>query len=110
MAFSQLLELLFFPQLFFFSHLFLEKALKALVVKRTGQHALPIHNLTRLAAYAKLKLSQKRKGELKEITSFNLEARYNSYKREFYKKATREFTKKWFKTCKEIYSWLNSLL
>ena len=94
----------------FFCHLFLEKAFKALVVKKTGQHALPIHNLVRLASCAKLKLSQKRKKELKAITGFNLEARYNSHKREFYKKATKEFAEKWFKICKEIYAWVKKML
>lgn len=94
----------------FFCHLFLEKALKALVVKKTGQHALPIHNLTGLAVQAELKLSQKRRKEFKEITGFNLEARYNSHKREFYKKATREFAKKWLKNCKETYLWTKTML
>jgi len=31
--------------------------------------------------------------ELTSITSFNLEARYDDYKEQFYKKATKKFTK-----------------
>lgn len=63
-----------------------------------------------LASDAELQLSEEQKRALKEITSFNIEARYNSFKREFYKKVTREFTKKWFRKAKEIYSWVKEML
>lgn len=94
----------------FFCHLFVEKTLKALVVKKTGEHALPIHNLTRLAYYARIKLSKKQTKELEEITGFNIETRYNSFKKEFYKKATREFTEKWLQKAKEVHSWIKKML
>lgn len=90
----------------FFSHLFLEKALKALVVKKTGQHALPTHNLTNLAKKAKIELTSKREKELDAISRFNIKARYNSYKFNFFKQATKEYTQKWFKICQKIYQWL----
>lgn len=35
---------------FFFCHLFVEKGLKALVVKKTKEHAFPTHNLAHLAS------------------------------------------------------------
>lgn len=94
----------------FFCHLFLEKALKALVIKKTGQHALPIHNLTSLAKKAEIELVSKREKELYTISRFNIKARYDSYKFKFYKQATKEYTQKWFKICQEIYQWLKEKL
>lgn len=90
----------------FFCHLALEKLLKGLIVERTGNHALPIHNLEKLAGDAGLKFNQEQITDLKEITSWNLEARYENIKQEFYKKATKEFTALWFVKAKEYFLWL----
>ncbi len=92
----------------FFCHLALEKLLKGLVYKNTNSHALPIHNLVRLANQARLNLTEKQRKELKEITSWNIQARYDSYKFAFYKRATKEYTQDWFKKAKEIYLWLRN--
>lgn len=94
----------------FFCHLFIEKTLKAAVVQKTGQHALPIHNLVKLSSDAGLKISEKRQEEFREISEFNIRARYNDFKRRFYKKATKEFTEKWFQKAKEIYLWIKKEL
>jgi len=94
----------------FFCHLFLEKLLKATVTKNTQQHALPIHNLLKLAYDAKINLTKELKEDLSVINEFNLRARYNDYKFQFYKKATKEYTTKWFQKCKEIYLWLKKEL
>lgn len=80
----------------FFVQLTLEKLLKALHTKRHQDHPLFVHNLVLLAQRAGLKLTLEEEIELKEISSFNVSARYDSFKREFYKKATPQFTKKWF--------------
>ena len=85
----------------FFAHLSLEKLLKALVIKETKEHALPTHNLTKLAEDAKVAATEEQKEELKEITVFNIEARYDSYKHSFYQKATKEYAKKWIDKTKE---------
>ena len=71
----------------FFCHQFLEKLLKARVVKNTNWHPLLIHNLLKLAQDAKINLSESTKKDLSTINEFNLRARYNDYKFEFYKKA-----------------------
>jgi HEPN domain-containing protein len=94
----------------FFCHLFIEKILKSLVVKRTSRHSLPIHNLLKLAEEAEVDLSEKLREDLAIVNEFNIRARYNDYKREFYKKATPDYTKKWFERCREIYQWLNGKL
>lgn len=80
----------------FFVQLTLEKLLKALHTKRHEEHPLFVHNLVLLAQRAGLKLSVEEEVQLKEISSFNVSARYDSFKREFYKKATRQFANKWF--------------
>lgn len=90
----------------FFCHLFLEKGLKALAVSKTGEHAQPIHDLTRLAKTAKVKLGPRKEKQLNTISRFNIKARYNSYKFKFYKQATKKYTLEWFNRCKEIYQWL----
>lgn len=90
----------------FIAHLALEKTIKGLVVKQTGKNPLPIHNLIKLAKQAKLKLSTKQEVQLDEINSFNLETRYDDYKFGFYKKANKEYSDKWMKIIKQIYSWL----
>lgn len=89
----------------FFCHLFLEKTLKALIVKKADQAPPWTHNLLKLARAAKLSLSISLKKELQEINSFNIKARYNDVKLEFYKKATRKYTEKYLRRCQEIYQW-----
>jgi HEPN domain-containing protein len=80
----------------FFVQLTLEKLFKALHTKRHDEHPLFVHNLVLLAQRAELKLTLEEEVQLKEISSFNVSARYDSFKRDFYKKATLQFTKKWF--------------
>lgn len=90
----------------FFCHLFIEKTLKALIVKNTKEAPLPIHNLPRLAKDASISFSKEQISLLDEINEFNVRARYNDVRFRFYKKATMEFTQKYFKKSKEIHSWL----
>lgn len=94
----------------FFCHLVLEKVLKALVVEKTREHALPTHDLLLLARKAGLELPPEKLSELGEINDFNVRARYNDFKRKFYKKATREYTEKWYSHSREIYQWLKRRL
>lgn len=94
----------------FFCHLFLEKIIKALVVKKTKQQVPYVHNLVRLSELSGIEFSEKQLDLLAEITSFNIEARYNDYKRKFFKKATKEYTEGYFKKAKDIYLWLKKLL
>lgn len=94
----------------FFCHLFIEKILKSLVVKKTKQQSPYGHNLLRLSELSGIKFSQKQLDLLDEITSFNIEARYNDFKFKFYKKATLDYTQIYFKKTKEIYLWLKQKL
>ncbi len=94
----------------FFCHLFVEKIIKALTVKNTGENPLPVHDLVKLAHGAGIEIPPEMAEQLKEMTTFNIRARYDNIKLAFYKKATREYTEKWFSTAKEVYQWLKEKL
>jgi HEPN domain-containing protein len=89
----------------FFCHLAVEKILKGLIYAKTHTHPLPIHQLVKLATQANMSLTLQREHQLDEIASWNIEARYDSYKRKFYKKATKEFTAHWMDVAKEFFVW-----
>lgn len=68
----------------FFVHLAVEKIIKGLVVQKTSQAAPPIHNLVALSEQTGLDLTLKQQEELKEMTSWNVRARYDEVKFSFY--------------------------
>lgn len=94
----------------FFAHLALEKTLKALVVSQSKSHAIPTHDLILLIKKTKLPTDDKLLEKLAEINKFNIRARYDDYKREFYKLATKEYTKKWLDDCVKIINSVKSKL
>lgn len=81
--------------------LIIEKLLKALIVQINRDVPLT-HNLVRLATQAKIKITKELEDQLKEITTFNLEARYDDYKFSFYKKATQNYTDYWVNICQRL--------
>jgi len=91
----------------FFCHLSIEKMLKAIIVKSTKTAPPLIHDLVRLAEKAAVPLSEHQKNELAEITTFNIEARYDDYKLSFRKKAKKQFSLKYLEKTKEMLQWLN---
>lgn len=91
----------------FFCHLSIEKMLKAIIVKSTKTAPPLIHDLVRLGEKAKLLLNHSQMNELAEITTFNIEARYDDYKLSFRKKAKRRFSLKYLQKTKEILKWLS---
>lgn len=93
----------------FFFQLVLEKFLKSLIIKNVKVTPPPTHDLVRLATKADIQLSSEKKADFKEITSYNIEARYDDIKLSFYKKATKEYAEKWAQKCKEYYLWLRAL-
>lgn len=99
-----------FNHALFFLQLTLEKLIKAIHISRKDEHPLYIHNLVLLAQKADIKLTDIELADLKEISSFNVTARYDSYKRDFYNKATREFTTKWMKKGEKFKAKLMSFL
>lgn len=94
----------------FIGHIVVEKLLKALYVKINNQHAPYTHNLYRLAEKCKINITQEHSDWLDEITSFNINARYNDFKREFYNKCTKSFTNEWIEKIKILKLWINGML
>jgi len=94
----------------FLGHISIEKLLKALYVDKYQKHAPYIHNLYRLAELCELELTDDQSDCLDKITSFNLNARYDDYKREFYSLCTKDFTKDWMEKIKKIRIWIKEML
>lgn len=90
----------------FLGHLVVEKLLKAHYVKTHQKHPLFIHDLLRLANKAEIQLTEQQEEWLDEITTFNLNTRYDNYKQEFSARCTLEYTTYWIKKIETIRLWL----
>jgi AbiV family abortive infection protein len=90
----------------FFCHLSIEKMLKAIIVKSTKTAPPLIHDLIRLAERAALELNEAQNNDLAEITTFNIDARYDDYKLSFRKKAKKQFSLKYLNKTREMLQWL----
>ncbi len=88
----------------------IEKTLKALYVKRLQKHAIFSHDLLRLSKKIDLELSEIFEEWLDEITTFNLNARYDNYKQDFYQLCTKEFADIWIDRIEKIRLWLRNQL
>ncbi len=90
----------------FVGHLVIEKLLKAYFVNVNEDYPPFTHNLLKLAIDAKIELTEERKVQLATITAFNLNTRYDDYKRSFQKQCTPLFTSEWVEKIKEIRIWI----
>lgn len=90
----------------FLGHLVLEKLLKAHFVKNQKKHALFTHDLLRLATKAELIFNDEIEEWLDDISTFNINARYDNYKQDFYKLCTKDFAKLWSERIEIIRQWL----
>ena len=87
----------------FFWQLVLEKILKAVLLSKEKE-IIWTHNLTLLGKRAEIVLTEDEMKELNEISTFNVEARYENIKSEFYLKANKEFADRWVKICVKFYN------
>jgi HEPN domain-containing protein len=94
----------------FIGHIVIERLLKATIVKTTGEHAPFTHDLRRLAKFSKIEFQNSQINWLDTITTFNLNARYDSYKQAFYEKCSPEFTSEWIANIKELRLWIKQML
>jgi len=90
----------------FIGHLVIEKLLKAHYVKNQKKHALYTHDLLRLSSKCGLKVYSEFEEWLDDISTFNLNARYDNYKQDFNKLCTKEFTAVWVQRIEKIREWL----
>lgn len=94
----------------FIGHIVIERLLKALIVKITLDHAPFSHDLRRLAKLTQKDFPVNNLEWLDSITSFNLNARYDSYQQAFYRKCNADFTSEWISNIKELRSWIKQML
>ena len=94
----------------FIGHLVLERLLKAVYVEINHKHAPYLHDLMRLSKFCELEISEEHKEWLDTITTFNINARYESYKKEFYKKCTKEYSLQWIDKIKILREWIKNKL
>ena len=79
-----------YPESLFFGHIVLEKMLKAFVVLETKEQPPITHNLVLLEKMTSLYLDEDLKNYLVVVNTFNIRARYDDYKKAFYKTCTKE--------------------
>lgn len=94
----------------FIGHIVLERLLKASVVKEIQNHAPYTHDLTKLAKLSKLDFSEEHLDWLDTISTFNLNARYDTYKEAFYRKCTADFTSEWIDKIIILQAWIKEKL
>jgi HEPN domain-containing protein len=90
----------------FVGHLCIEKLLKACYVKSVDTAVPRIHDLYKLADRCGLDMTEEQKDALQYVGLFNIETRYEEYKREFYQKCTKVFAEKNIATIEELRAWL----
>ena len=94
----------------FLGHIVLEKLIKACFVKKTGTHAPYSHDLRLLAKKCEIEFPNDIALQLDVITSFNINARYDSFKEDFKKRCTPEFSNEWINNIKTIRQWIKERL
>jgi|SRR5680860_530155 len=99
-----------YPEALFFGHIVLEKILKGVVVRETGEEAPYIHNLTKLADIANCELLKDEIDLLDEVNDFNIRARYPEYKLQFYKQCNRKYAKNYIDKITKLYKKLCQIL
>ncbi|MBI4726190.1 HEPN domain-containing protein [candidate division TA06 bacterium] len=99
-----------YPYALFMGHLAVEKLLKALVVKKTENHAPYIHSLPVLAKKLGDDMPEEITDKLAGFMEFYQESRYPEEEMEFYKKCTAGFTAENFDEIKRVFKWLKAKL
>ena len=96
----------------FVGHLVVERLIKAIYAKNNpdSPYAIFSHDLLLLANKSNLETDNDKEDKLDIITTFNINARYEDYKRDFYKKCTKEYTEEQVKNIEEMRTWLKEQL
>ena len=98
-----------FSHSMFFLHLSVEKLLKALFVNHKNIEPPFGHNLVNLSLkITEVKFEKSQLELLSQISTFNIAARYDDYKQNFYKTCDKKFATKYLKASKDIIKWLKS--
>lgn len=107
---NNLIESKDFHWALFIGHLVIERLLKSIIVKKTGTHAPLTHDLRRLAKLSGINPDEEHTRWLDTISTFNINARYDDYKQDFYKKCTPNFSIEWSNNIKALRQWIKTKL
>lgn len=96
----------------FLGHIVIEKLLKGIYAQNNPEdpYSIKTHNLLKLCEDCKINIDDDKKDMLTVINTFNISARYDDYKNEFYNKCTIDYTKKQIKNIEVIRKWLLELI
>jgi HEPN domain-containing protein len=94
----------------FLGHIMIEKLLKALYIKVNLELPPHIHNLTRLAEKCNIEIDEEQRYFFVTVTAFNLNARYDDYKKTFRQTCTPEFCSIWIEKLKTHRLWIKRLI
>jgi HEPN domain-containing protein len=94
----------------FIAHMYLEKTLKALVVRRTGHQAPASHNLRYLAEVSGIGLNLEREGFLVRVTEYSTRTRYPDMGFQFKRQCTRELCQEELTNIEAFGRWIRAIL
>ena len=94
----------------FMGHIVIEKLAKAVYVKETKKYPPLIHDIRRILEKAEIPLTENQIVICDTVSRFNINARYDDYKQQFYNLCTKEFTSKWIEEIKKLREWIKSTL
>jgi HEPN domain-containing protein len=94
----------------FMGHPVIEKLLKACYTKMQNKYPPMLHDLRRIGEKAGITFDDDKVIIMETISQFNIQARYDDYKRNFFKLCTREYAEKWIEQITEIRSWIKTML
>ncbi|MDO8592697.1 MAG: HEPN domain-containing protein [bacterium] len=92
-----------YPESLFFGHIVLEKMLKAFVILATKEQPPKIHDLSYLTKLADLGLDKNTLNYFELVNKFNIRARYDDYKKAFYKSCTKGYAEEHVQKITKIY-------
>ncbi len=90
----------------FIAHLVLEKILKGLYLKRTGNFPPRTHDLVRLIDMIGINIDEDLVNFLDSVNTFNISTRYPDDKMKFYKICNKDFADYNLKKIKDVRTWL----
>ncbi|MDR0692835.1 MAG: HEPN domain-containing protein [Prevotellaceae bacterium] len=94
----------------FIGHLVIEKLLKAYYTKTQDAFPPLIHDLKRIGEKAGIVFDEDREVIVETISQFNIRARYDDYKRDFYKLCTHKYTVEWIDKINALRIWIKTML
>ncbi len=88
----------------------IEKAIKAVIVRKTGEFPPRVHNLLRLAEVAELALTSEHKQFLGDLSAYYIQTRYPEEMASLEETISAELAEETLRKTREVAEWLFSML